>query len=200
MPRTVHGQPVTSMTGVFDFSFPNTVHRSFAPVQTSPLPRIVESTVGTAPVPANHEALPGGIQLHPFLLDALHADGQQRQTPNTSPRNGIRSASDPNKTSPSNTTMLSPSAATFEPGRTAFVQPANAQFTIEQLITRVDRLQIKQEQDRQLLMQWIGRQTQDRADIVELKELMGLNEGGRGGNVRRDMSVGEIGSGWYDKI
>jgi predicted nucleic acid-binding Zn-ribbon protein len=43
--------------------------------------------------------------------------------------------------------------------------PDNQQFTLEQLITRVDRLQIKQEQDRQLTMQWIGRETENRKEI-----------------------------------
>ena len=183
------------MTGVFDFSTPTPARHSFAPVQPTPLPRIVETPASNSP--ANRNGLSGGIELHPFPTGVLNDDSQQKKTPKkSSPRVEYRSASDPTKRSRSNT-ILSPSAATFEPGRT-FVPPANAQFTIEQLITRVDRLQLKQEQDRQLLMQWIGRQTQDRADIIELKDILGLNEGGKSVNIRRDVSVGEIGAGWYN--
>lgn len=235
MPRTVQGQPVTSMMGKLESFSPSPRRHSLLPQQSSPLPQILETGASASSTayrsPNNHPALPGGVQIHPFIYDALHipeaekeqiarsqsADGtgpvrqsgkslilkldnQHTQTPKAVKRSSshqdFRNASA--ATPAAQTTVLSPSAPVFTPGTDMFRVPAysqQAQFTVEQLITRIDRLQIKQEADRQLLYQLVNRQTQDRLEIERLRK---VREVGR--TPVRDFSSGEIGSGWYNQI
>lgn len=241
MPRTVQGQPVTSMMGQLVSFSPSPYHQYFTP-QSVQVPHILEPEASASSAeyafdpPANISALPSGVQIHPFIHSAITSaeakkediarsrsadgvvpardcgnnlvpklDSQQAQTPKTVKRSSslhnVRNAS-ASATAPSNK-MLSPSAPVFTPDTGTFRVPVysqQTQFTIEQLITRIDRLQLKQEEDRQLLYNCVQRQTQDRKEILELKRLLEDRDRALGRTHLRDFSSGEIGQGWYNQI
>lgn len=80
---------------------------------------------------------------------------------------------------------LSPAAPVFTPG-------GEAQFTIEQLIKRIDRLEVKRDADRRLINQLLIHQEETRAEIGALKER-------RVGSMRPASVQREIGDGWYNQ-
>lgn len=151
---------------------PEPVRHAFSPKRSSPLamapPLAPVFEFSAAPPPAPRTVVPTIFPKPP-----ARAPPTTIAVPNGF--SGFRNVSDPAKVSTSHT-LLSPSAPAFTPSKTSFPVPGSHQLALEQLIMRADRLQNKQEQDRakteqdrQLLMQFVGRETENRKEIVTLR-------------------------------